>query len=146
VLLIDEGQKANRAMNEFEAFLLETVVDFGVDPGARKPIWRPRFRMWFHLERTPGEHVRRIVPRLYHYANIPTVDARGARIIMARIDGRLRRCRLQSARMVESVRKEELRKVPSSRRHWTGRRAGRSLNVRDLHAPPRRFTRTLMCL
>ena len=48
---------------------------------------------------------------LYHYVDYPDVD-REARIILARIAGAGAALSLQIARMVESIRKEELRKVP----------------------------------
>ena len=48
---------------------------------------------------------------LYHYVDYPDVD-REARIIMTRIDGAGTSLSLQIARMVEAIRKEELRKVP----------------------------------
>src|SRR5437879_13137481 len=48
---------------------------------------------------------------LYHYVDYPDVD-REARIIMVRISGAGASLSLQIARMVENVRKEELRKVP----------------------------------
>ncbi len=48
---------------------------------------------------------------LYHYVDYPDVD-RETRIILARVMGASPSLSLQIARMVEGVRKEELRKVP----------------------------------
>ena len=82
---------------------------------------------------------------LYHYVDYPDVD-REARIIMARIDGASASLSLQIARMVESIRKEELRKVPgvAETLDWAAALVG--LDVRDLHDAPETVHETLMCL
>ena len=53
---------------------------------------------------------------------------------------------LQIARMVESIRKEELRKVPgvAETLDWAAALVG--LDVRDLHDAPETVHETLMCL
>ena len=82
---------------------------------------------------------------LYHYVDYPDVD-REARIIMARIDGASASLSLQIARMVESIRKEELRKVPgvAETLDWAAALVG--LDVHDLHDVPELVHETLMCL
>ena len=82
---------------------------------------------------------------LYHYVDYPDVD-REARIIMARIDGTSASLSLQIARMVESIRKEELRKVPgvAETLDWAAALVG--LDVHDLHDVPELVHETLMCL
>ncbi len=107
----------DRADDEFEAFLLELLSDFQVS----------------------------IPECLYHYVDYPDVD-REARIIMARIDGSSASLSLQIARMVESVRKEELRKVPgvAETLDWAAALVG--IGVRDLLEVPETVHETLMCL
>ena len=82
---------------------------------------------------------------LYHYVDYPDVD-REARIIMARIDGATASLSLQIARMVEGIRKEELRKVPgvAETLDWAAALVG--IGVRDLHETPETVHETLMCL
>jgi MoxR-like ATPase len=82
---------------------------------------------------------------LYHYVDYPDVD-REARIIMARINGSSASLSLQIARMVENIRKEELRKVPgvAETLDWAAALVG--LDVRDLHDAPEVVHETLMCL
>jgi MoxR-like ATPase len=65
---------------------------------------------------------------------------------MARIDGAGASLALQIARMVESVRKEDLRKVPgvAETLDWAAALVG--LSVHDLHADPAAVHDTLMCL
>jgi MoxR-like ATPase len=82
---------------------------------------------------------------LYHYVDYPDVD-REARIIMARIDGASASLSLQIARMVEGVRREELRKVPgvAETLDWAAALVG--IGVRDLREAPEAVHETLMCL
>ena len=82
---------------------------------------------------------------LYHYVDYPDVD-REARIIMARVAGVSTSLALQIARLVESVRKEELRKTPgvAETLDWAAALVG--LDVRDLHDAPEIVHETLMCL
>ena len=113
VLLIDE---IDRADDEFEAFLLELLSDFQVsipELGTIKAITIPHVVLTSNGTRELSDALRRRC--LYHYVDYPDVD-REARIIMARIDGASASLSLQIARMVEGIRKEELRKVPGRRR------------------------------
>src|ERR1022692_1151731 len=107
VLLIDE---VDRADEEFEAFLLELLPDFQVsipELGTVKAVSIPHVVLTSNATRELSDALRRRC--LYHYVDFPEVD-RQAKIIMARIDGATASLSLQIARMVENIRKEELRK------------------------------------
>src|ERR1700758_1131144 len=143
VLLIDE---IDRADDEFEAFLLELLSDFQVsipELGTVKAVSIPHVVLTSNGTRELSDALRRRC--LYHYVDYPDVE-REARIIMARIDGAGASLSLQIARMVESIRKEELRKVPgvAETLDWAAALVG--LGVRDLHDTPETVHETLMCL
>src|SRR5271156_6071041 len=143
VLLIDE---VDRADDEFEAFLLELLSDFQVsipELGTVKAVSIPRVVLTSNGTRELSDALRRRC--LYHYIDFPDAD-REARIIMARIDGASASLSLQIARMVESIRKEELRKVPgvAETLDWAAALVG--IDVRDLHDAPETVHETLMCL
>jgi hypothetical protein len=65
---------------------------------------------------------------------------------MARVAGAGASLSLQIARLVESIRKEDLRKVPgvAETLDWAAALVG--LDVRDLHDAPETVHETLMCL
>jgi hypothetical protein len=65
---------------------------------------------------------------------------------MARIDGASASLSLQIARMVEGIRKEELRKVPgvAETLDWAAALVG--VGVKDLRETPEAVHETLMCL
>jgi MoxR-like ATPase len=143
VLLIDE---IDRADDEFEAFLLELLSDFQIsipELGTISAISIPHVVLTSNGTRELSDALRRRC--LYHYVDYPDVD-REARIIMARIDGAGASLALQIARLVESIRKEELRKVPgvAETLDWAAALVG--LDVRDLHDAPEVVHETLMCL
>jgi len=143
VLLIDE---IDRADDEFEAFLLELLSDFQVsipELGTITATTIPHVVLTSNGTRELSDALRRRC--LYHYVDYPDAD-REARIIMARIDGASASLSLQIARMVESIRKEELRKVPgvAETLDWAAALVG--LDVRDLHDSPETVHETLMCL
>ena len=143
VLLIDE---IDRADDEFEAFLLELLSDFQVsipELGTIKATTIPHVVLTSNGTRELSDALRRRC--LYHYVDYPDVD-REARIIMARIDGAGASLSLQIARLVENIRKEELRKVPgvAETLDWAAALVG--LGVRDLHDTPEVVHETLMCL
>ena len=143
VLLIDE---IDRADDEFEAFLLELLSDFQVsipELGTIQAVTIPMVVLTSNGTRELSDALRRRC--LYHYVDYPDVD-REARIITARISGAGASLALQIARMVESIRKEELRKVPgvAETLDWAAALVG--LGVRDLHDAPERVHDTLMCL
>ncbi len=142
VLLIDE---VDRADEEFEAFLLELLSDFQVsipELGTITAIAIPHVVLTSNGTRELSDALRRRC--LYHYVDYPDVE-REARIIMARL-GAGASLSLQIARMVEHIRKEELRKVPgvAETLDWAAALVG--LEVRDLHDAPEIVHETLMCL
>src|ERR1700687_729081 len=143
VLLIDE---VDRADEEFEAFLLELLSDFQVsipELGTIKATSIPHVVLTSNGTRELSDALRRRC--LYHYVDYPDID-REARIIMARIDGAGASLSLQIARMVQNIRKEELRKVPgvAETLDWAAALVG--VGVRDLHDAPEVVHDTLMCL
>jgi MoxR-like ATPase len=143
VLLIDE---IDRADDEFEAFLLELLSDFQVsipELGTITASAIPHVVLTSNGTRELSDALRRRC--LYHYVDYPDVD-REARIIMARIDSASASLSLQIARMVEGIRKEELRKVPgvAETLDWAAALVG--LDVRDLHDVPETVFETMMCL
>jgi MoxR-like ATPase len=143
VLLIDE---VDRADDEFEAFLLELLSDFQVsipELGTIKATSIPHVVLTSNGTRELSDALRRRC--LYHYVDYPDAE-REARIIMARIDGAGASLALQIARMVESIRKEDLRKVPgvAETLDWAAALVG--LDVKDLHDAPETVHETLMCL
>ncbi|MGP2490054.1 AAA family ATPase [Mesorhizobium sp. PUT5] len=143
VLLIDE---VDRADEEFEAFLLELLSDFQVtipEMGTVKATAVPHVVLTSNGTRELSDALRRRC--LYHYVDYPDTE-REARIIMARIPGAGASLSLQIARMVERIRKEDLRKVPgvAETLDWAAALVG--LDVRDLHEQPETVHETLMCL
>jgi MoxR-like ATPase len=143
VLLIDE---IDRADDEFEAFLLELLSDFQVsipELGTITAKVIPHVVLTSNGTRELSDALRRRC--LYHYVDYPDVD-REARIILARVDGASTSLSLQIARMVEGVRKEDLRKVPgvAETLDWAAALVG--LEVRDLHDSPETVHETMMCL
>jgi MoxR-like ATPase len=143
VLLIDE---VDRADDEFEAFLLELLSDFQVsipELGTISATSVPHVILTSNGTRELSDALRRRC--LYHYVDYPDTD-REARIIMARIKGVGASLSLQIARLVESIRKEELRKVPgvAETLDWAAALVG--LDVRDLHDAPEVVHETLVCL
>src|SRR6201988_3967001 len=143
VLLIDE---IDRADDEFEAFLLELLSDFQVsipELGTISAITIPHVVLTSNGTRELSDALRRRC--LYHYVDYPDAD-REARIILARIDGASTSLSLQIARMVEGIRKEELRKVPGVAETLDLAAALVGLDIRDLHDVPETVRETLMCL
>src|SRR6201981_4175247 len=143
VLLIDE---VDRADEEFEAFLLELLSDFQVsipELGTISATAIPHVILTSNGTRELSDALRRRC--LYHYVDYPDVE-REARIIMARVDGATPSLALQIARMVESIRKEELRKMPgvAETLDWAAALVG--LDVRDLRQEPETVYETMICL
>ncbi|MGO4711203.1 AAA family ATPase [Bradyrhizobium sp. 2TAF24] len=143
VLLIDE---IDRADDEFEAFLLELLSDFQVsipELGTVKARTIPHVVLTSNATRELSDALRRRC--LYHYLDYPDVD-REARIILARVPGASAALALQIARMVDGVRREDLRKVPgvAETLDWAAALVG--LDVRDLRDAPETVHETLMCL
>lgn len=143
VLLIDE---ADRADEEFEAFLLELLSDWQVsipELGTVEAKSIPHVVLTSNGTRELSDALRRRC--LYHYVDYPDVD-REARIVASRIPGATASLSLQIARMVEKIRKEDLRKVPgvAETLDWAAALVG--LDVADLHDRPEIVHATLMCL
>lgn len=143
VLLIDE---IDRADEEFEAFLLELLSDFQIsipELGTIKARSVPHVVLTSNGTRELSDALRRRC--LYHYVDYPDVD-REARIILAHLDKIDASLALQIARMVEKIRKEDLRKVPgvAETLDWAAALVG--LDVRDLAEAPEAVHATLMCL
>jgi MoxR-like ATPase len=143
VLLINE---IDRADEEFEAFLLELLSDWQMsipELGLVKAVSIPHVVITSNGTRELSDALRRRC--LYHYVDFPEVD-REARIILARIPHAGAALSLQIARMVERVRKEDLRKVPgvAETLDWAAALVG--LNIADLHDAPEVVHDTLMCL
>jgi MoxR-like ATPase len=143
VLLIDE---VDRADEEFEAFLLELLSDWQVsipEFGVVKALSIPHVVLTSNGTRELSDALRRRC--LYHYLDFPDVE-REAQIIMARVPEAGSALALQVARMVERVRKEELRKPPGIAETLDWAAALLGLKVNDLHADPEIVRETLMCL
>ena len=143
VLLVDE---VDRADEEFEAFLLELLSDFQVsipELGTIKAISIPRVVLTSNGTRELSDALRRRC--LYHYVDFPDVD-REARIILARLPGIDTALAQQVARVVNAVRKEDLRKVPgvAETLDWAATLAG--LEMHDLRQEPEAVHETMMCL
>src|SRR5215813_5044736 len=143
VLLIDE---VDRADEEFEAFLLELLSDFQVsipELGTVTARTIPRVVLTSNGTRELSDALRRRC--LYHYVDFPDVE-REARIVTTRlphIDAALAQ---QVARMVASVRKEDLRKVPgvAETLDWSATIAG--LGIHDFRQEPETVHETMICL
>jgi MoxR-like ATPase len=143
VLLIDE---IDRADEEFEAFLLELLSDFQVsvpELGTIKARSIPRVVLTSNNTRELSDALRRRC--LYHYIDYPDVE-RETRIILARVPRIGTSLALQIAAMVESVRKEGLRKVPgvAETLDWAAALVG--LEVDNLHDDRETVHQTLRCL
>ena len=143
VLLIDE---VDRADEEFEAFLLEVLSEFQVtipELGTIRATSIPHVVLTSNGTRELSDALRRRC--LYHYVDYPDVD-REARIILARLAGVGASLSLEIARMVEGIRKEDLRKVPgiAETLDWAAALVG--LGVESLKDSPETVHETLMCL
>lgn len=143
VLLIDE---VDRADEEFEAFLLEVLSEFQVtipELGTIRATSIPHVVLTSNGTRELSDALRRRC--LYHYVDYPDVD-REARIISARIAAAGASLSLSIARMVESIRKEDLRKVPGIAETLDWAAALTGLGVQTLGESPELVHETLMCL
>jgi MoxR-like ATPase len=143
VLLIDE---VDRADEEFEAFLLELLSDFQVsipELGTVTARAIPRVVLTSNATRELSDALRRRC--LYHYVDFPDID-REARIVVTRCSGIDTALAVQIARMVASIRKEDLRKVPgvAETLDWAATLAG--LDVHDLRQEPETVHDTMICL
>jgi MoxR-like ATPase len=143
VLLIDE---VDRADEEFEAFLLELLSDFQVsipELGTIKARSIPRVVLTSNSTRELSDALRRRC--LYHYVDYPDVE-RETRIVLARVPGIAATLAGQIARLVEGVRKEELRKVPGVAETLDWAAALLGLGVENLNDAPETIYETLRCV
>lgn len=143
VLLIDE---IDRADEEFEAFLLELLSEFQVtipEFGTIKARSIPYVVLTSNGTREISDALRRRC--LYHYVDYPSVE-REAAILQRRLPAIGASFALQIARVLEKVRKEELRKVPgvAETLDWAAALIG--LEIKDLHSNPEKVFDTMMCL
>ncbi len=144
MLLIDE---VDRADEEFEAFLLELLSDFQVSIPELGTITRDRHpACGADLQRHARAFRRAAPPLPLPLCRLSRCRPRGAASSWRASPAPARRSSLQIARMVEGIRKEELRKVPgvAETLDWAAALVG--LDVRDLHDEPETVHETLMCL
>jgi MoxR-like ATPase len=111
--------------------------------GLIKAISIPRVVLTSNGTRELSDALRRRC--LYHYVDFPDVD-REARIILARAPGIDATLALQIARMVQAIRKEDLRKQPgvAETLDWATTLAG--MDIRDLRQEPEVVHETMICL
>lgn len=143
VLLVDE---IDRADEEFEAFLLELLSDWQVtipELGTIRATSIPLVVLTSNGTRELSDALRRRC--LYHYVDFPDAD-REARIVMARLPQTGATLALQIARMVENIRRQDLRKIPgvAETLDWAAALVG--LDVKNLHDRPEVVHETMMCL
>ncbi len=143
VLLIDE---IDRADEEFEAFLLELLSDFQVsipELGTITATSIPRVVLTSNGTRELSDALRRRC--LYHYVDFPDVD-REARILAARLPGIDARLAQQIASLVNSIRKEDLRKAPGVAETLDWAAALMGVGIARLHDDPAFVHESMMCL
>jgi len=143
VLLIDE---IDRADEEFEAFLLELLSDYQVtipEFGTIKARSIPYVVLTSNATREISDALRRRC--LYHYVDYPNVE-REAAILQRRLPAIGASFALQIARVLEKIRKEDLRKVPgvAETLDWAAALIG--LEIKDLKSDPEAVFDTMMCL
>ncbi len=143
VLLIDE---IDRADEEFEAFLLELLSDYQVtipEFGTIRARSIPYVVLTSNATREISDALRRRC--LYHYVDYPSVE-REAAILQRRLPAIGASFALQIARVLEKIRKEDLRKVPgvAETLDWAAALIG--LEIKDLKSDPEAVFDTMMCL
>jgi MoxR-like ATPase len=143
VLLVDE---IDRADEEFEAFLLELLSDFQVtvpELGTIRARSIPLVVVTSNATRDISDALRRRC--LYHYLDFPDVE-REAAILRRRLPHIAAALAAQIARVVEAIRKEELRKVPGIAETLDWAAALLGIEIDDLRADPDIVFGTMMCL
>lgn len=141
VLLIDEVDKADE---EFEAFLLEVLSDFQVsipELGTITAHHRPVVVLTSNRARELSDALKRRC--LYLYLDFPGVDIERdiIRLKVPDLDATLRE---MVARFVFSLRKLDLRKVPSIAETLDWARALQALHIKELDVPAVRQTLNLV--
>jgi len=137
VLLIDEIDKADE---EFEAFLLELLSDFQVsvpELGTVRALERPAVVLTSNRARELSEALRRRC--LHLFIDFPGIDQE-RRIIELKVPGLEARLAAEAARLVNAIRKLDLKKAPSVAETLDWARALVRLGIRELDAPAIRST------
>ncbi len=137
VLLIDEIDKADE---EFEAFLLELLSDFQVsvpELGTVSAIERPVVVLTSNRARELSEALRRRC--LHLFIDFPGIEQE-RRIIELKVPGLDTRLAAEAARLVNSMRKLDLKKSPSIAETLDWARALVRLGVKELDTPSIRAT------
>lgn len=143
VLLIDE---IDRADEEFEAFLLEVLSDFQVtipELGTITARSIPRVVLTSNGTREISDALRRRC--LYHYVDFPDQD-REVAIIRARHPEIEVALAVQVARLIQAIRKEDLRKLPGVAEALDFAAALMGLGENDLARDPQSVHDLLMTL
>jgi MoxR-like ATPase len=141
VLLIDEIDKADE---EFEAFLLEILSDFQVsvpELGTLKAHERPVVVLTSNRARDLSEALRRRC--LHLFIDFPGIEQE-RRIIELKVPDLDARLAADAARIVNAIRKLELKKSPSIAETLDWARALLRLGVKELDAPALRATLGLL--
>ncbi|HZP45982.1 MAG TPA: MoxR family ATPase [Candidatus Binataceae bacterium] len=141
VLLIDEIDKADE---EFEAFLLEALSDFQVsvpELGTLKAASSPAVILTSNRARELSEALRRRC--LHLYIDYPGIEQE-RQIIALKVPELPERMAAAIARLVNAVRKLDLKKAPSIAEALDWARALLRLGVRELDAPGVRATLGLL--
>ncbi|HKV53300.1 MAG TPA: MoxR family ATPase [Candidatus Binataceae bacterium] len=137
VLLIDEIDKADE---EFEAFLLELLSDFQVsvpELGTMRAIERPVVVLTSNRARELSEALRRRC--LHLFIDFPGIEQE-RRIIELKVPGLDNRLAAEAARLVNALRKLDLKKPPSIAETLDWARALVRLGVKELASPAIRST------
>ncbi len=143
VLLIDE---IDRADEEFEAYLLEVLSDFQIsvpELGTITASSIPWVVLTSNRTRELSDALRRRC--LYHFVDYPGED-KELRIVLARVPGIQPALAQQVVRVVQAIRREDLRKVPGVAETLDWAAALLGLEVQDLHAAPEAVHESLLCL
>ena len=143
VLLIDE---IDRADEEFEAFLLETLDSYQVtipELGTIEASSKPLTILTSNGTRELSDALRRRC--LFHYVKFPDLDAE-LRIVKARAPECSVKLAHQIVSYVQALRKESLKKTPgvAETLDWTAALVG--LDISDLRDDPELVHRTLLCV
>jgi MoxR-like ATPase len=137
VLLIDEVDKADE---EFEAFLLEVLSDFQVsvpELGTLRALERPAVVLTSNRARELSEALRRRC--LHLFIDFPGIEQE-RRIIELKVPGLDARLAAEAARLVNAIRKLDLKKPPSIAETLDWARALIRLGICELNTPSIRST------
>jgi MoxR-like ATPase len=143
VLLIDE---IDRADEEFEAFLLEVLSDFQItvpELGTITAKSIPHVILTSNGTRELSDALRRRC--LYSYVEFPSAE-RELEIVLARVPGIEQRLAEQVVVFIQTLRKEDLEKVPGVAETLDWATALVGMRVDDLNGDVERIRSTLICL